>query len=249
MSDTDVQNIIINMKTFNGGENMNKVLLVEDDQEINKMEQALLGKYDYQVTAAYSGTEALLLVEREEFDIILLDLMLPGISGEEVLEQIRKIDNVPIMCISAKDNMSDKLDVIRAGADDYITKPFNNEELLVRMEALLRRSKKNSQNEGNNVITFKDIILDLDNHTATVLGNSIELTQKEYGILELLISNPKKVFTKDNIYESVWNEEYIPEDNTVNVHISNLRSKLNEYSKGINYIKTVWGIGFKLNDE
>ncbi len=228
---------------------MSRILLVEDDQEISKMEQTLLTRYNYDVTAAYSGTEALLLLEHKEYDIVLLDLMLPGLSGEEVLDKIRGINDIPVMCISAKDGISDRVGVIRAGADDYITKPFNNEELLVRIEALLRRSKKNSKSEDNKVITFKDIVLNIDNYTVTVSDNKVELTNKEYGILELLMSNPKKVFTKDNIYESVWNEEYIPDDNSVNVHISNLRNKLNECNSEINYIKTVWGIGFKLNDE
>lgn len=225
---------------------MIKILLVEDDQEISKMENTLLTRNGYQVINAYSGTEAVLLLDKEEYDIIIIDLMLPGLSGDKVLQKIREQSDVPVLCVSAVDTVETKLDVIRSGADDYMTKPFHNEELLVRIEALLRRSKK-SGNGKENLLTFKDITLNADNFEVRVQGELIELTQKEYAILELLMCNPKKVFTKDNIYESVWGEEYFPEDNTVNVHVSNLRNKLAAAHSGENYIKTVWGIGFKLS--
>ncbi|AYD41135.1 DNA-binding response regulator [Clostridium fermenticellae] len=224
---------------------MNKILIVEDDPKINKMVQTLLRKNGYEVVAAFSGTEALLLLEKESFDLILLDLMLPGLSGEEILTKVNEQFQIPIICVSAKDDLDTKLELIRDGADDYITKPFNNEELIVRIGAVLRRTNKGTTMDKANIFQFKDLALDSENHIVTINDESIELTVKEYSILELLISNPKKVFTKQNIFESVWSEEYILDERVVTVHVSNLRNKLKH---GEEYIKTVWGIGYKMQD-
>jgi DNA-binding response OmpR family regulator len=224
---------------------MKRILIVEDDQEINKMVQTLLRKNQYEVASAFSGTEALLLLERDSFDLILLDLMLPGLSGEEVLTRINEQFPTPIICVSAKDDLDTRLGMIRDGADDYITKPFNNEELIVRIGAVLRRMEKGSNIEKTKVIQYKDLVLDCDNRMVTINGEPIELTVKEYCILELLISNPKKVFTKQNIFESVWTEDYIVDERAVTVHVSNLRNKLKH---GETYIKTVWGIGYKMQE-
>ncbi|MBV4419301.1 response regulator transcription factor [Clostridium tyrobutyricum] len=223
---------------------MNKILIVEDDPEINKMVQTLLRKNKYESAAAFSGTEALLLLEKESFDLILLDLMLPGLSGEEILAKINQQFQIPIICVSAKGDLDTKLGLIRDGADDYITKPFNNEELIVRIGAVLRRINKSSTIDKTSVFQFKDLVLDSRNHIVTINDKPIELTMKEYSILELLISNPRKVFTKQNIFESVWSEKYIDE-RVVTVHVSNLRNKLKH---GETYIKTVWGIGYKMQD-
>lgn len=224
---------------------MSKILIVEDDPKINKMVQTLLIKNKYTTAAAFSGTEALLLLEKESFDLILLDLMLPGLSGEEILTKINEEFQIPIICVSAKDDLGTKLGMIRDGADDYITKPFNNEELIVRIGAVLRRINKGTNVDKTNIFTFKDLVLDSENHIVTINNEPIELTVKEYKILELLISNPKKVFTKQNIFESVWSEEYILDERVVTVHVSNLRNKLKH---GDVYIKTVWGIGYKIQD-
>ena len=227
---------------------MYKILIIEDDPNISKMEATFLTKCGYEVKTAFSGTEALLVLEKESFDLLILDIMLPGLTGDEVLTEIRKKQDVAILCVSAIDELEKKIEMIRKGADDYITKPFHNEEFLVRIEALLRRSKGTSKEEQHS-LHFKDIIMNTDNHSVNVNGTEIELTGKEYGILELLMQNPKKVFTKDNIYESVWQEEYLPEDNAVSVHISNLRNKLASANKEETYIKTVWGIGFKMEEK
>lgn len=224
---------------------MNKILIVEDDPKINKMIQTLLRKNQYIAVSAFSGTEALLLLERESFDLILLDLMLPGLSGEEILVKINEQFQIPIICVSAKDDLNTKVELIRYGADDYITKPFNNEELIVRIGAVLRRMNKGITADKTNIFRFKDLVLDSENHIVTINDELIELTVKEYRILELLISNPKKVFTKQNIFESVWAEEYIMDERVVTVHVSNLRNKL---KPGEEYIKTVWGIGYKMQD-
>lgn len=224
---------------------MNKILIIEDDPEINKMVQTLLRKNQYEVVSAFSGTEALLILEKESFDLILLDLMLPGLSGEELLPRINEQLQIPIICVSAKDDLETKLGLIRDGADDYITKPFNNEELIVRIGAVLRRTNKGTTIDKTSMFQFKDLVLDSENHIVTINDEPIELTVKEYSILELLISNPKKVFTKQNIFESVWSEEYIIDERAVTVHVSNLRNKLKH---GEEYIKTVWGIGYKMQD-
>lgn len=224
---------------------MKRILIVEDDQDINKMVQTLLRKNQYEVEAAFSGTEALLLLERRSFDLILLDLMLPGISGEEVLTKINELYHIPIICVSAKDDLNIKLELMRYGADDYITKPFNNEELIVRIGAVLRRTSMDSVRDKTKTYQFKDIVLDSENHIVIMNGEPLELTVKEYCILELLMSNPKKVFTKQNIFESVWSEDYMIDERAVTVHVSNLRNKLKH---GETYIKTVWGIGYKMQD-
>lgn len=224
---------------------MIKILIVEDDLEISKMLQTLLIKKHYEVKSAFSGTEAILLLKNEPFDLILLDLMLPGLTGEEVLIKINEQFKTPVICVSAKDDLNTKIELIKSGADDYITKPFNNEELIVRIGAVLRRVNNGSKNTNANIFKFKDLVLDSENHSVHINENPIELTVKEYSILELLISNPKKVFTKQNIFESIWSEEYIVDERAVTVHVSNLRNKLNSGDK---YIKTVWGIGYKMQD-
>lgn len=223
---------------------MIKILIVEDDPKISKMLQTLLTKNQYEVSSAFSGTEAILLLKNESFDLILLDLMLPGLSGEEVLTKINEQFATPVICVSAKDDLNTKIESIQGGADDYITKPFNNEELLVRIGAVLRRVNKGLKNNNTKVFKFKDLVLDSGNYSVFINDKPIELTVKEYSILELLITNPKKVFTKQNIFESIWSEEYVDE-RAVTVHVSNLRNKLNDGDK---YIKTVWGIGYKMQD-
>lgn len=223
---------------------MKKILVIEDDNKINKMLEILLRKNGYEVIAAFCGTEGILLLERERVDLVLLDLMLPGLNGEEVLAKITKESKTPVICVSAKDDLDTKVTLIRNGADDYITKPFKNEELIVRIEALLRRTSKMDPRYKSNIFRFKDLILDDENHIVTINSKVIDLTAKEYDILEVLIRNPNKVFTKQNLFESVWLEEYIDE-RAVTVHVSNLRSKLGD---GNLYIKTVWGLGYKMQD-
>lgn len=224
---------------------MIKILIVEDDLKISMMLKTLLTKNHYEVKSAFSGTEAILLLQNESFDLVLLDLMLLGLTGEEVLTKINEQFKIPVICVSAKDDLNTKIEVIQGGADDYITKPFNNEELIVRIGAVLRRVNNGSKNTNATIFKFKDLVLDSENHSVHINENPIELTVKEYSILELLISNPKKVFTKQNIFESIWSEEYIVDERAVTVHVSNLRNKLNSGDK---YIKTVWGIGYKMQD-
>lgn len=224
------------------------ILIVEDDNGIHHMMKELLQGNGYEVKSAYSGTEALLYLEKQAPQAVILDLMLPGMMGEELLSEIKKADpETAVIVTSAKDDVQTRVELLRAGADDYMVKPFDTEEFLARLEAALRRCAKDGrQAEQGKTLCFKDIVMDTDEHRVTVSGQEISLTKREYFILELLISNPNKVFTKNNIYESVWNEEFAGEDNAVNVHISNIRQKLARINDKETYIQTVWGIGFKM---
>lgn len=220
-----------------------QILIVEDDILLSDMLKSLLSQNGYRVNTAYSGSEALLILEKETFDLILLDLMLPGISGEEVLTTIRKKQTTPIIGVSAKTDIDSKIDLIKNGADDYITKPFDNKELLVRMEAILRRCHRSS---NNSLLKFKDLMLNPATMEVTIKDIPLVLTRYEYLILQLLMTAPNKVFTKNNIFESVWNETFCGDDNAINVHISNLRKKFAKINPNEQYIQTVWGLGFKM---
>lgn len=220
------------------------ILIVEDDKDISAMEGELLCSRGYHPFFAYSGTECLLLLKEKEFDLILLDLMLPGMPGEEVIQKIREHWDVPVIGVSAKDDMDSRLFLLKNGADDYMVKPFHNEELITRIEVLLRR--RNQSFHEKDGYEYKNLRMDRELHQVFVCQKPLPLTKREYLILELLLSNPKKVFTKNNIYEAVWNEHYVGEENAVNVHISNLRQKIGKLDSEEKYIETVWGIGFKM---
>lgn len=224
------------------------ILIVEDDSEINEMLAALLQENGYTVKAAYSGTEALLCIEKEKPAAVILDLMLPGMPGEELLEKIRAWGtDICVIVTSAKDAVLTRVELLRAGADDYLVKPFDTQELLARLLAVLRRNRTvGGMGQAAGRLTFRDLVIEPDRHRVTVCGREVSLTRREYLILELFMSNPQKVFTKNNIYESVWNEEFVGEENAVNVHISNLRKKLAKAGGSQPYIQTVWGIGFKM---
>lgn len=219
------------------------VLVVEDDFQLNEMLKKVLLKEGYDVETAFSGTEALLLLENRMIDLVVLDLMLPGVSGEKVLDKIKEKMDIPIIILSAKSEIDSKVDLIKRGADDYITKPFDNKELLVRIEAVMRRSEPSKMRKKYG---YKDIVLDTSSYSVKVAGVEVSFTKYEYLILKLLMSEPERIFTKNNIYESIWNEEFFGEENAINVHISNIRKKLSEINKNEQYIETVRGIGFRL---
>jgi DNA-binding response OmpR family regulator len=226
------------------------ILVVEDDNDINSLLCRILGRQGYNVRGAYSGTEAKLCIEMQEYQLLLIDLMLPGMSGEELIAYIRNQKTMPIIVISAKDFQETKIDVLKLGADDFVAKPFDVEEVAARVEAQLRRYMVFSKsNEQKNVLKHKNLILNKDTIEVTVKDTTVSLTAREFSILELLLSYPNKVFTKANLFEHVWKDNYLGDDNTVNVHISNLRSKLAGADKDTEYIHTVWGIGFKLSDK
>ncbi len=227
---------------------MLRVLIVEDDVYISNLLRDHLVQNGYQPVQAYSGTEALLSLERTQVDLVLLDLMLPGKSGEQVLGELRRMSNTPVIALTAVNDRESKISMLRSGADDYITKPFDNDELLARIEALLRRTQNSRAPRKNDKIHFKDIEIDLQTHQVRVGQELVILSKHEFEILKLLAENPRRVFTKNNIYETVWGQEFFGDDNTINVHISRIRSKLAQASPDEEYIQTVWGIGFKMND-
>lgn len=222
------------------------ILVVEDDPDINRLLCKILENNGYDVRPAFSGSEAMLWAEKYEYDLVLLDLMLPGLSGEEFIARIRGQRTMPILVLSAKVGVEDRVNVLRLGADDFIPKPFDNNEVLARVEAQLRRYQQFSAGAGEKqMLRLRDLELDRDAISVTVSGTPVTLTAREFEILALLLSAPNKVFTRAQIYERVWDEEFFGDDNTVNVHVSNLRAKLGKVSDQ-EYIKTVWGIGFKM---
>lgn len=235
---------------------MPKLLVIEDDREINHLICEYMAEAGYEMLSASNGLEGLSMLERiKDIDLCLLDLMLPMKSGDRVIAGLREFSEVPVIVLSAKDTIQTKIDLFRMGADDYITKPFDLDELLVRVEAVLKRTtyragaeenRKQEQKSGQSY-SYKNLVLDDQAKIVRVNGNKLDLTVKEYGILKLLLENPKKLFSKANLFESVWNETYYPEDNALKVHMSNLRTKIKKYDDQ-EYIETVWGMGYKLAD-
>lgn len=235
---------------------MPKLLVIEDDREINHLICEYMAEAGYEMLSVSNGLEGLSMLERiKDIDLCLLDLMLPMKSGDRVIARLREFSEVPVIVLSAKDTIQTKIDLFRMGADDYITKPFDLDELLVRVEAVLKRTayrvgtgenRKQEQKAGQSY-SYKNLVLDDQTKIVRVNGNKLDLTVKEYGILKLLLENPKKLFSKANLFESVWNETYYPEDNALKVHMSNLRTKIKKYDDQ-EYIETVWGMGYKLAD-
>ena len=225
---------------------MKRILIVEDDAGNNQMIQEYLEGHGYVCTQAFSGSEAKLLFSMEHFDLVLLDLMLPGIPGEELVEEFSP--KAPVIVLSAKSGLENKVNVLSAGADDYICKPFDLPELLVRIQVQLRRREKqpDASQEEDSIYQYREWRMNPTTQEMWAGANLIELTRHEFLILELLIRNPKRVFSKQMIYEYAWGEEYLAEDKTINVHISNIRAKLKN-SGTDSYIQTVWGLGFKLS--
>ena len=238
-----------------------RILIVEDDAKNNQMLKDYLEDHGYACTQAYSGSEAKLIFAMETFDLVLLDLMIPGVPGEELVPAFS--GKAPVIVLSAKSGLDSKVEVLSAGAEDYLCKPFDLPELLVRIQVQFRRKKKQEERteaagraDGEaaagqadyeqTVYSYREWTLNPDTQEMTASGELVELTRHEFLIMELLIRNPKRVFTKQMIYEYAWGEEYLAEDKTINVHISNIRSKLKK-SGTDTYIQTVWGMGFKLS--
>lgn len=220
-----------------------KILIIEDDVDINNLIFESLTKNGYTCLQAFSGTEAILCLERETFSLVIMDLMLPGISGEDLFPKLKNLQNIPVIVVSAKDSLDSKIDLLTSGAEDYITKPFEIQELVARVGVQIRRFAKSE--ERSKRLQYKNLVLDQASFLASVNGEEIVLTRQEFKILELLLSHPNKVFSKQDIYDYAWDDIYIGEDKTINVHISNIRKKLKEVSSE-EYIETVWGIGFRL---
>ena len=218
---------------------MKTILVVEDDIDVHNLIKELLEKEKYRVLNAYSGTESIMILEKEKVDLILLDLMLPGLNGEEI---VKKVKNIPIIVISAKIALEDKVNVLLNGANDYITKPFHKEELLARVEVQLRMS----ENRGIDTnIEYKNIILNQNNHSVFIGKNEISLTKTEYAIIKQLILKKGQIITKTKLLESISEDTEDCDENSLKVHISNIRKKIRKITDE-EYIESVWGIGFKM---
>ena len=254
---------------------MPNILIVEDDININNLLCEVLMKAGYTCEQAFSGTEAKLLLDIKEkaYTLVLLDLMLPGASGEEVLKEIRKQGRLPVIVLTAKDSIDDKIGVLTDGADDYITKPFEIREVLARIQVQLRhievetkgaaevetkveaeaetevKTKAGIQKgQGSGRLEFRDMVLTRSTFEVSIGGRVLpKITKQEFAILELLLKNPKQVFSKEDIFEYAWDEPYMGETKTLDVHISNIRKKIKTVTSD-EYIETIWGIGYRLHE-
>ena len=220
---------------------MQTILIVEDNEDIHNLISEILKREHYKILDAYSGTEALMILEKENVDLILLDLMLPGLNGEEI---INKVKNIPIIVVSAKISPEDKVNTLLNGANDYITKPFNSDELLARIKVQLRIDESKKVNKE---LKYKDIILDKNGHSLYVKEKQVYLTKTEYAILKQLLLNSKQIVTKSNLLELISNDTLDCDENSLKVHISNIRKKIRSVTQE-EYIESVWGIGFKMKE-
>ena len=254
---------------------MPNILIVEDDININNLLCEVLMKAGYTCEQAFSGTEAKLLLNIKEkaYTLVLLDLMLPGASGEEVLKEIRKQGRLPVIVLTAKDSIDDKIGVLTDGADDYITKPFEIREVLARIQVQLRHIEVETkgaaevetkveaeaetevktkagiqEGQGSGRLEFRDMVLTRSTFEVSIGGRVLpKITKQEFAILELLLKNPKQVFSKEDIFEYAWDEPYMGETKTLDVHISNIRKKIKNVTPD-EYIETIWGIGYRLHE-
>lgn len=223
---------------------MQTILIVEDNTDIHNFIKEVLEKENYHVLNSYSGTEALMILEQKHVDLILLDLMLPGLNGEEI---IKKVNNIPIIVISAKISPEDKVNALLNGANDYIAKPFSTEELLARIQVQLRIKRNSKENVRKTELTYKQMVLNQENHTIHIGKNPIYLTKTEYAIVKQLLLNPKQVVTKSKLLDFISQDTLDCDENSLKVHISNIRKKIRKVTEE-EYIESVWGIGFKMHE-
>ena len=225
----------------------NKIVICEDDKEIRELLVTFLTDLGYECLACDNGIKGYnTIMTIKDIDLVILDLMLPFKSGDSILHDVREVSSVPVIVVSAKDTVRTKIELIKLGADDYITKPFDLDELAVRIEAVLRRSGKQNAPAEPKLLTFKNLTINKESMEVTVSGKVLSFALKEYAILELLLENPDRLFSKADIYERVWKERYLEDDNIMKVHMSNIRSKLKEADPDNKYIETVWGMGYRL---
>ncbi len=227
-----------------------KILVVDDEKEIRNLIEIYLKNEGYTVLKAGNGEEALEVLAKEEVQLMILDIMMPKMDGMEVCRRVREHLNIPILMLSAKSEDMDKIAGIMTGADDYLTKPFNPLELSVRVKALLRRAYYfSNMNKEDNIINIENLTIDKNDRTVKVDDVEIPFTAREFDILYLLGSNRGKVFSSEEIFTKVWKEDYFGSNNTVMVHMSRIREKLEKYIAGNKIIQTVWGVGYKVEKE
>jgi len=223
-----------------------KILVVDDDREIVESIAIFLSGENYEVLKAYNGIDALELLSENTVHLMILDIMMPRLDGIKTLMRLRESKNIPVILLSAKSEDADKILGLAAGADDYVTKPFNPSELMARVKSQLRRyTSLGSIEKENGVITIHGLCVNTESKTVTVDGEPVHLTPLEYRILEFLCKNRGRVYSADEIYRNVWNEEIAVNDNTIAVHIRHIREKIEINPKEPKYVKVVWGIGYK----
>ena len=226
---------------------MKRILLVEDEKEISLMVKNYLTKEGYIVDTVFNGEEGLFQFRQKDYSLVILDIMMPKMDGIEVIKRIREKSNVPVIILSAKDGEIDKALGLGFGADDYVAKPFSMVELSARVKAAIRRATEYSNEEvkQNKVIKVDDLIIDINNYSVKRGDENLKLTNKEFEIFKLFLTNPNIVFTKEQIYRQVWEDDFMGDDNIINVHIRRLREKVERDPSKPKYIKTLWGIGYK----
>ena len=231
---------------------MAKILIVEDDEDIGDILCSEMAKEGYEILRAYDGNEALEIMEKTPVDLLIVDVMMPGLDGIRTTLKIRETSSIPIIILSAKSEDNDKILGLNIGADDYLTKPFNPLELVARVKSQLRRYTELGNmdtRDNSHLFSVGDLQINDETKEVTVSGNPVKLTPIEYNILLLLVRNAGKVFSIDEIYEKIWNEEAIGADNTVAVHIRHIREKIEINPREPRYLKVVWGVGYKVEKQ
>ena len=230
--------------------NMKKILIIDDDVELCALLAQCLGNEGYDVSYLNDGRNAVQYIERNNVDLVILDVMLPEVDGFTVLQQIRKTSELPVLMLSAKSEEMSKVYGLKMGADDYLVKPFGLAELIARVENLFRRcSVSNVDKKKTSILTYGELVIDMEKCIVEKGSEVVQLTSKEYKLLCLLAQNPQRVFTKKQIYGSVWEEDFLYDDNTIMALISRLRKKIESNIDNPEYIQTVWGIGYRFNGE
>lgn len=227
---------------------MARILQIEDNEDIQNILFNLFSE-EHDIIQAYSGTEGELLFQSQEIDLVLLDIMLPGKGGEEVLKFIRQRSSVPVIMLTALGDKHLISQYLLDGANDYIVKPFDLEEVYARVSVQLREHSKGRSSKPDNIYQVKNITINPDSFEVSCQGKVIRLGKKEFQIFHTLLQNPKKIFTKEDLYETVWEAPYLSGDNTLNAQLSNLRKKLAQVDAGTEYIETIWGLGVRLKGE
>lgn len=223
---------------------MYKILVVDDERSILDLLEMILKREQFQVATASDGKSAMALFDSFNPDLVLLDLMLPDINGHDLCKEMTNKRRVPIIMLTAKNDIVDKVLGLELGADDYITKPFDTRELVARIKAVLRRLQKN-KSDNRKILSHLDLVVDLENRTVTKAGNPVELTLKEYELLELLIKNPRKVFGREELLRQVWGYDYMGDSRAVDICVTRLRKKIEDDSSNPKHILTVYGFGYR----